>query len=511
MKKITISILDNALLFKYTENKPVDKNLLNTNVISNDELMFSDQYLIDNKGIAGLFIVDLIKEREINNIIIDSFDMSNIILDLLVSAPSIPCITFNEEEIIQYSLCEKIVKYKNIKKINSYSIPTFIIEYLDKNDIVAESRNEVLFTSLFMQNNNLDSFSKIYYAKKISINSFSEEDVEDFNSFLSINKYLRNIIFEKYDADTIQNVADILKKYGRKNILLEIYEDLNDPDDIAKLKSIKNNLTSSKIKLALVYSKDYLEKNYLKQIIFTTLKTCSILVFLLVMGTIGYVSYSDYQSQRRVDSITSDVKSLLMEDTSNGGDTIVTEATSYDKLLEVNKDTIGWIKVNNTKVDYPVVQTYNNSYYLNRNYYKQKDIYGWVFMDYRNNKNATDKNTIIYAHSNYRSDVMFATLKNTLKEDWYTVDENLYISFNTLNKKYKWKIFSIYGVAVTSDYLYTKFDSNDEFMEFVTKLKNRSQVKLDTEVNPEDRILTLSTCLNKDKRLVVHAVLVNAE
>ena len=78
MKKITISILDNALLFKYTVNKPVSVNLLNTNVISNDELMFSDKYLMENQKITGLFIVDLIKEREINNIIIDSFDMSKV-------------------------------------------------------------------------------------------------------------------------------------------------------------------------------------------------------------------------------------------------------------------------------------------------------------------------------------------------------------------------------------------------------------------------------------------------
>jgi sortase B len=510
MRKITISILNNALLFKYTENKPVSVNLLNTNVISNDELMFSDKYLIENQKITGLFIVDLIREREVNNIIIDSFDMAEIVLNLLVKAPTIECITFNENDTIPYNICEKISKYKNIKKINSYSIPTFMIELLDKCNIIAESRNEVLFTSIFMQENNLNSFSKMYYATNIKINNtLSEDDKEDLKTFLSINKYLKVINFERYIPDNITTVSNYLKQYKRKNILLEVYEDINDPDEIMNLKKIKSSLSSYKIKLSLVYSKDYLEKNYLKQVVFTTLKTCSLIVFVLVMSSIGYVSYSDYQSQKRVEAITSDVKSILLDDIELESPVVsVTDVASYDKLLEVNKDTRGWIKVNNTKVDYPVVQAKNNSYYLTNNYYKQKDYYGWIFMDYRNNPNVTDKNTIIYGHNNYHSDVMFATLQNALKPAWYKNEENLYISFNTMNKKMTWKIFSIYGVEVTSDYLYINFDNDEAYQKFLDKIKNRSNVKLDTPVTTNDKILTLSTCLDNDSRLVIHAVLV---
>ena len=510
MKKITISILDNALLFKYTVNKPVSVNLLNTNVISNDELMFSDTYLIENEKIAGLFIVDLIKERDIKNIIIDSFSMAEIVLNLLKKAPMIDCITFNENDTIPFNICEKISKYKNIKKINSYSIPTFIIELLDKCNIIAESRNEVLFTSNFMQDNNLTSFSKMYYASNIKINNaFSDVDKEDFRTFLSINKYLRVINFERYIPKNIEVVGKYLQEFKRKNVLLEVYEDINDPDEIMNLKKIKANLAPSKIKLSLVYSKDYLEKNYLKQVVFTTLKTCSLIVFILVMGTSGYVSYSDYQSQKRVEAITSDVKSLLIDDVELESPVVsVTEVASYDKLLDVNKDTKGWLKVNDTKVDYPVVQTKDNSYYLTHNYYKQTDYYGWVFMDYRNNPNVTDKNTIIYGHNNYHSDVMFATLQNALKPAWYNKESNLYISFNTMNKKMTWKIFSIYGIEVTSDYLYINFDNDEAYQAFLDKIKTRSSVKLDTPVTTNDKILTLSTCLDKDSRLVIHAVLV---
>ena len=66
MKKITIQIQDKSLIFKYRTNKPVPTNLLNTNVISNNELIFSDEYIKENTKLVGLFLSDLAKMREIN-------------------------------------------------------------------------------------------------------------------------------------------------------------------------------------------------------------------------------------------------------------------------------------------------------------------------------------------------------------------------------------------------------------------------------------------------------------
>ena len=64
-----------------------------------------------------------------------------------------------------------------------------------------------------------------------------------------------------------------------------------------------------------------------------------------------------------------------------------------------NNDTIGWIKVNNTNIDYPFVQSNDNNYYLTHNFNKKKTSSGWVFLDKRNNKNLNNKNNIIYGHS----------------------------------------------------------------------------------------------------------------
>jgi hypothetical protein len=83
IKKITVCIKDNNLLFKYRINKPVEPNLLNTNVISNEELIFSDDYILANSKIVSLFLNDLVKERNISVVTISNNELALLILPLL--------------------------------------------------------------------------------------------------------------------------------------------------------------------------------------------------------------------------------------------------------------------------------------------------------------------------------------------------------------------------------------------------------------------------------------------
>jgi sortase B len=157
------------------------------------------------------------------------------------------------------------------------------------------------------------------------------------------------------------------------------------------------------------------------------------------------------------------------------------------------------------------LKTTDNDYYLNRNFYKEKDENGWVFMDYRNTIDELGQHTIIYAHNRYYSGVMFGTLNNVTKWKWYSKPENWDITFNTLYEEHTWRVFSIYSIDVTSDYLYTKFATKEEYQAFLDMIKNRSDISLKTKATTDDKILTLSTCLNGDRRLVVHAVLITEE
>lgn len=519
MKKIAIEIKDDTLFFKYRTNKPVPVNLLNTNVISDNELVFSDEYIVKNAKIVGLFINDLATDKNIKNITISNNEMALIIIDLLKGVKEVSCLELKEDTTLSYSLYEKISKLSNIKKINCYAIPTYLIELLDKAGILVESRSEILFTSTFMQENNLVSFSKIYYKSNVRFsNDLSDDDIEDFKTFIKINKYLKTIHLEKCNIKDIETICEMLVDERRKNINIQIHDNINDLDIIENLRNLnKKYKKKRKIKLTLVYSKEYLEQNYLKQIIFTTLKVCSLIIFAIVGSIFGYIFYNNYQSEKKVDNIkdqitevldtTSEEKPSNNDSPSEENEAVDPLIENYQKLLTINSDTVGWLTVKGTKIDYPVVKTNDNSYYLKRNFNREKDYNGWVFMDYRNNAKSLDSNTIIYAHNRYYSGVMFGTLNNVTKNNWRNNPDNLYITFNSMYEQMTWKVFSIYNIEVTSDYLYTNFNTNEEYQKFINLIKDRSNFKFDTEVTTQDKILTLSTCLDNNRRLVVHAVL----
>lgn len=176
-----------------------------------------------------------------------------------------------------------------------------------------------------------------------------------------------------------------------------------------------------------------------------------------------------------------------------------------NKLKTFNLDTIGFIKVMGTNINYPFVQSTDNDYYLNRSYDKTYNNAGWIFLDYRNNE-FNDKNTIIYGHGRING-TMFGSLKDTLKSSWQNNKDNYIIKISTEKENSIWQIFSVYKIATTSDYLQTTFSDN-EFESFINLIKGRSSYNFETNVTNEDKVLTLSTCYNDNDKMVVHAKLI---
>ena len=180
----------------------------------------------------------------------------------------------------------------------------------------------------------------------------------------------------------------------------------------------------------------------------------------------------------------------------------------FDSLLKDNNDAVAWLKLNNTDIDTPIVQSDNNEYYLNHNFNKKYNEIGWTFADYRNNFPDLSTNTIIYGHTYRNSTLAFSSLKKVLNKSWYDNEENQIIYFTTTEKELKFKIFSIYTVKNTNDYLKTNMNE-EEFNVFIANALERSVKNFNTEVKYGDKILTLSTCYNTSNyRLVVHAKLV---
>jgi len=182
----------------------------------------------------------------------------------------------------------------------------------------------------------------------------------------------------------------------------------------------------------------------------------------------------------------------------------------FQKLLKENQETVSWITVNGTNINYPVVQHSDNEYYLNHSFDGSENSAGWIFLDYRNNIEKQEKNTIIYGHSR-ENGTMFGSLKNIINNDWYNNSQNYVVRMSTPKENTLWQVFSIYKTSYTNDYIQTTFADNNEFSKFINMIKNRSIYDFKTNIGINDNILTLYTCYGLNDRVVMHAKLIKKQ
>lgn len=181
------------------------------------------------------------------------------------------------------------------------------------------------------------------------------------------------------------------------------------------------------------------------------------------------------------------------------------------ELYKENNDTVGWLIVKNTNINYPVVQTTNNDYYLTHAFDKTSNSAGWVYADFRDNFTDFNNNMVIYGHGR-KDKVMFGSLTNTLDSNWYKNTDNQIIQLSTINYNTMWQIFSIYKVPAESYYITTDFSDDESFNKFLATMKERSIYDFNIKLTKDDKILTLSTCYNDNGiRLVVQAKLVKIQ
>jgi len=183
---------------------------------------------------------------------------------------------------------------------------------------------------------------------------------------------------------------------------------------------------------------------------------------------------------------------------------------NFNQLKDINSNTKGWLQVNGTNINYPFVQAKDNKYYLTHSFDKSYNDAGWVFLDYRNDINNLDKNTIIYAHGRLDT-TMFGSLKNILKSGWLNNSNNYVVKLSTEAENTLWQVFSVYHIPTTSDYIQVEFSSNEEFTNWSNMLINRSSHNFNTSINENDNVLTLSTCYNDNEKVVLHAKLIKKE
>lgn len=491
-----------------------------TNIVNSSSFNFNIKKIKkDNKE-----VISLLSKNNINTLIFKDFD-SFLILSNIIDYPNI---VFDINKSLPKKVLDTLLKHKEIKYIECFFIPSDYVHLFSNNNVSIKFTNNMHFNINFVLSNKLKNLKSIYYKKVITF--YNEEEVkQNLLPFITANSNLKLIKLYTYSNEIITYIIDLLEENNFDNVSIYLYQtdsNINDiKDNIDYLKKKNKEYSNKEREIKIIYKEEYFRSKIFKELTINGLKLSMIFIIyasIIFMFSSKYHEYINYLNVRKLENELNEARNDEqideIDDTSyteviikpnnekeyvNRYETIV----NINKTYEINSDVVAWLKVNNTKINYPVVKTTNNSYYLNHDIYKEKTPSGWVFMDYRNNSKELDKNTIIYAHA-LKTGYMFGELHKFMNSNFRSNKENLVMSFDLVDKSMNWKVFSSYKVSDEVDYLRTSFSNDESFMSYVNDVKKRSSYNYNVEVNQNSKIITLSTCSGKNRRLVVHAVLV---
>ena len=233
---------------------------------------------------------------------------------------------------------------------------------------------------------------------------------------------------------------------------------------------------------------------------------------LLVCVTIFCVFniYNKVVEYKKADNVYETINESVNDTASKKEDSNSNSVLSkYNKLIADNEDYICWLKMDNTKIDYPVVQSNDNSYYLDRDFNKNHLAAGSIFMDFRNDFD-NDKSVVIYGH-NMRNDTMFGELDKFKTESFFKDNNKFKIEYK--DKTYTYEVFSVYIGDASENFVEVSFDSDEEYIDYLNRIKSKSLFKSDIEVSNKDKIVTLYTCSYEfdGARTVVNGKLISVE
>ncbi len=226
--------------------------------------------------------------------------------------------------------------------------------------------------------------------------------------------------------------------------------------------------------------------------------------------TVNTPEYADGTS----DSIFSENKSEMLGEESTEQsvffdkeyrDVFLQMREEFVRLREINPDIFGWIKIDQTNIDYPILQTDDNEYYLNLDYEREYYPSGSIFMDYRCDKNLTENfNSVIYGHNAEMSGTMFHDIEKFFDIEFF---QNTYIYIYTTEGITVYEPFSLYITRADYRYIETDFKDKNEFLAFVEEMRGNTNVEYDGDISDVEGILTLSTCTNgfPNMRYALHA------
>ena len=536
-KYILLSFKNGYLVFSLSNVLPCPNEMLNSNKIYHNIYTYTLKYFNNNQNDILLIINKVLVSNKITKVYLEDYSLVELVLKF-IKILRIESIYIKNFKSLSIDECNLIISNKNLKYINAYYIPSSYLNKIKKTNKEVNVNYMDSISDGFMINQDAIDSDALYYKRVLHFNDKYKYKEKDFIEFLKINKDLKTIHLHYYDLEVVKNIIKCLKSDNREKISILIYQtDDNISKEFDKLKVISKDYKKELDgEMRIIYSDNFVKNNLFQQLTYNNIKLALfIIIYVLFMGVIFTELYNSI-AKVNLDKMNYELYLDSLELTDEDGNPPVEEYdeeeevssqevpkepvkskydldNSFDYLLSKNKDTVGWITVNNTMVNYPVVQSKDNDYYLKHDFFKSKTSIGWVFMDFRNDPKNLNDNTIIYGHK-LKSGLMFGTLTNAMNRSWYTNSENQIITFNTVNKEMKWKIISIYRTDYTTDYLVTVFNDEYGFNKWIKMVTERSVYNFKEEVQYGDKILTLSTCIgasSANQRMVIHAKLIKEE
>ena len=220
--------------------------------------------------------------------------------------------------------------------------------------------------------------------------------------------------------------------------------------------------------------------------------------------------FDDNKLNKEFEEIQDIVTTEIVDKTNDEGKKDVIEIVDLKNLYEINNDLVGWIKIDGTNIDYPVMQ--NEDYYLRRNIYKNYSYYGTPYLAKYCDVNNSD-NLVIYGH-HIKNNSMFGELENYKKEAFY--NDHKFIKFYTLQDnvtiEHNYEIIAVFKTIVYSEnefkyYSFNNAKDSEDFNDYVSRVKQLELYETDKTANYGDKLITLSTCeySRKNGRIVVVA------
>ena len=251
---------------------------------------------------------------------------------------------------------------------------------------------------------------------------------------------------------------------------------------------------------------------------------CVILALFLASSAAfaGYQIFREYTERQESADTYTDLENLISfpevlpeeePDETNLSESGETESApvgptiDFAGLEEINEDCVAWIYIEDTAINYPVVQGSDNSYYLKHLIDGKWNSAGCIFLDSRVDSDISDRHSIIYGH-HMKDGTMFSGLTKYKKQDYYEAHPaGLLI---TPEQTYRIEFFAGYVVSVEDSAWKIGFESDEEFETWIKEAKQRSWFESPLSPAVTDRILSLSTCSYEfdNARFVLHAILV---